>query len=62
MIIGLIIIFQICVALYWIGGIYFTMHKGMDEIIKGLNSMDQRLCNLERCSEGTQQQGNPSAS
>jgi hypothetical protein len=43
----IIIIFLMCVALVWIGGIFYAMRKGLNEIISGLSSIDERLARLE---------------
>ena len=42
-----VIIFQMCVALLWLGGIFYAMYKGLNELIAGLSSIDQRLVRLE---------------
>ena len=39
--------FLLCVALVWLGGIFYAMRKGLNELITGLASIDQRLARLE---------------
>jgi hypothetical protein len=40
-------VFLMCVALVWLGGIFYAMRKGLNELISGLSSIDQRLARLE---------------
>ena len=40
-------VFLMCVALVWLGGIFYAMRKGLNELISGLSSVDQRLARLE---------------
>jgi hypothetical protein len=42
-----IAVFLMCVALVWLGGIFYAMRKGLNELITGLASIDQRLARLE---------------
>ena len=42
-----IAVFLMCVALVWLGGIFYAMRKGLNELITGLESIDQRLARLE---------------
>jgi len=44
----LIIIVLICIALVWIGGVFYSVRRGMDEVIRGLNVIEGRLERLER--------------
>ena len=44
----IIIIVLMGVMLYWIGGIYNSVRNGINEIVKGLNSIDERVAGLER--------------
>jgi len=41
------------VILFWIGGIYYAMRKGLNEIIEGLRSIDERLSKLEKLARST---------
>ncbi len=36
------------VLLFWVGGIFFALRNGLNEIIKGLSSLDERLAKLEK--------------
>ena len=38
----------LCVLLFWIGRIFYTIQKGFNEIIAGLTAIDERLARLER--------------
>ena len=38
-----IIIVLMCVLLLWIGRIFYAIQKGLNEIIVGLTSIDERL-------------------
>ena len=44
----IIIIVLICIALVWIGGVFYSVRRGMNEVIRGLNVIDGRLERLER--------------
>jgi hypothetical protein len=44
----IIIICLICIALVWIGGVFYSVRRGMNEVIRGLNVIDDRLVRLER--------------
>jgi len=44
----LIIIVLICIALVWIGGVFYSVRCGMNEVIRGLNVIEGRLERLER--------------
>lgn len=37
-----------CVVLVWLGGIFYAMRRGLNELITGLSSIDQRLARLEK--------------
>lgn len=44
-------IFEIALLIviaFGVWGIYWSIHKGMNEIIKGIQAMDDRLSNLEK--------------
>ena len=41
------VVVLMCILLVWIGRIFYVVHKGMNEIIKGLSSIDDRLAHLE---------------
>jgi hypothetical protein len=47
-VIWILILILVCWILYWIGGLYFTIRKGMNEIIKGLSTIDERLERIEK--------------
>ncbi len=38
----------LAVAILWPGRIFYILQKGLNEIITGLTSIDQRLTHLER--------------
>ena len=42
-----IIVVLLCVLLVWIGGIFFALRKGLNEIITGLRSIDERLARFD---------------
>ena len=44
----IIIVVLICIALVWIGGVFYWVRRGMNEVIRGLNVIDDRLERLER--------------
>lgn len=44
----LIIIVLICIALVWIGGVFYSVRRGTNEVIRGLNVIEGRLERLER--------------
>jgi hypothetical protein len=44
----IIIIALICIALVWIGGVFYSVRRGMNEVIRGLNVIDDRLERWER--------------
>jgi hypothetical protein len=44
----IIIVVLICIALVWIGGVFYSVRRGMNEVIRGLNVIDDRLERLER--------------
>ncbi|UCH93768.1 MAG: hypothetical protein JSV88_26350 [Candidatus Aminicenantes bacterium] len=46
-VIWIIILILLFWILYWIGGLYYTIRKGMNEIIKGLATIDERLQRIE---------------
>jgi len=37
----------LAIAILWIGRIFYILQKGLNEIISGLTSIDQRLTRLE---------------
>ena len=37
-------------TLYWIAKIFYILHKSLNEIIKGLNSLDERLSKIEKAT------------
>jgi hypothetical protein len=47
-IVEIIIVVLICIALVWIGGVFYSVRRGMNEVIRGLNVIDDRLERLER--------------
>jgi hypothetical protein len=47
-VVDLLLCVLLCVLLYWIGRIFYTMQKGLNEIIAGLSAIDERLARLER--------------
>lgn len=34
--------------LFWVGMVFFILQKGLNEIVKGLCALDERLSRLER--------------
>jgi len=50
----ILIIVLLGTAPVWIGGIYFALRKGLNEIINGLNSIDGRLARIEATRPGGQ--------
>ena len=42
----LLILILMAGALYWIGGIFYTVRKASNELIQGVTALDQRLTNL----------------
>lgn len=48
----IIVIVVLCTALVWIGRIFYALQKGLNEIITGLNSIDERLARLESGTSG----------
>jgi hypothetical protein len=38
----------LAVAILWLGRIFYILQKGLNEIITGLASIDQRLTGVER--------------
>ena len=41
-------------GLVWIGAIYYAVRKGLNEIITGLSSIDERLARIESQRAGDQ--------
>jgi hypothetical protein len=41
-------------GLVWIGAIYYAVRKGLNEIIAGLSSIDERLARIEGKRAGDQ--------
>jgi hypothetical protein len=41
-------------GLVWIGAIYYAVRKGLNEIIEGLSSIDERLARIESKRAGDQ--------
>lgn len=46
-VVEIIIIVLICIALVWIGGVFYSVRRGMNEVIRGLDVIDDRLERLE---------------
>lgn len=42
-----LILIMMAGALYWIGGIFYTVRKASNELIKGVMELDRRLAALE---------------
>lgn len=38
----------LAIAIYWIAKIFYILQKSLNEITKGLNSLDERLSKIER--------------
>jgi hypothetical protein len=38
----------LAIAIYWIAKIFYILQKSLNEIMKGLNSVDERLSKIER--------------
>ena len=38
---------MLLILLYWVGAIFYAIQKGFNQIIKGLESIDERLSHLE---------------
>lgn len=38
----------LAIAIYWIVKIFYILQKSLNEITKGLNSLDERLSKIER--------------
>ncbi len=41
----------LAIAIYWIAKIFFILQKSLNEITKGLNSLDERLSKIERTTQ-----------
>jgi hypothetical protein len=38
----------LAIAIYWIAKIFYILQKSLNEITKGLNSLDERLSKIEK--------------
>ena len=43
----ILVVFLLIFLLYWVGKISFILQKSLNEIIKGMNSLDERLSQIE---------------
>jgi hypothetical protein len=39
------------IAIYWIAKIFFILQKSLNEITKGMNSLDERLSKIESATQ-----------
>ena len=46
-VLGIVIVGELLLLLYWIGGIFYGIQKGFNQVLKGLESIDARLRQLE---------------
>ncbi len=46
-ILGFVVLVALVVIVFWLARVFYVLQKGLNEIISGLNSLDQRLANLE---------------
>lgn len=47
-VLGVIIVGQLLLLLYWMGGIFYGIQKGFNQVLKGLESIDARLSRLDK--------------
>jgi len=48
MILGTLMVALLALILFWVGKIFFAVEKGLQETIKGMNSIEERLAALEK--------------
>ena len=51
----------LAIAILWLGRIFYILQKGLNEIITGLTSIDQRLARVEAKLAAQQQDPGPEA-
>ncbi len=45
---GIVIIILLCVMLFWLVGLFYSVQKGLNEIIKGLSVIHEQLIGIQK--------------